>query len=345
MAEQYVPHDNPNIVIIGGGGGTSAIFPGIVKWTKNAVAAICMTDSGGSTKRLMDEFDGMLPMGDLRNVAMATSENDEIRDMRQHRYAGNGALKGHSVGNLVFTAYLSDPKLALQDAIDRACRFLQVPGRLMPIITKHTQLVMYDGETDDGEPRIIRGEHEIDEYETKSAKPRVVLEPPVPLNPDVASAIAVADMIVIPGGSIYTSLLATWAAEGILDAVRAADVPVVLVANLATDEMQTSGWHVADEVLALERHGIRVSDVLYNTEQPTDEMLAKYAAKKQYPIDARPEGFLRIPHVRAIGANLLSHEVYSPNPNDPIERGLMRHDPDAVAEQLQQLHAGYRAAA
>ncbi len=329
MAESQVHgvemSSNPYVVVIGGGGGTSAIYPEIAARTENAVAILGVFDSGGSTGRLSEQLH-IPPVGDFRNVMMAASTNPGVRMLQRHRF-GNGDLKGHPVGNVIVAACVAEYGLA--EGLRQASVVLGVPGTILPVTLERAELVL-----EDGPDNIIRSEHNIDVYETQTAEPRVWLEPHVPLNPLAAEAIQQADLIVIPGGSIYTSLLAALSVDGVGAALAASPARKVLLANLATEQHQTDGWHVADYVLALKRHGIDVDIVLYNDARPTDEMLENYAAEGERPVDITSEGFARIPAVRAIGTALLAGEMAERNPNDPLKRGLMRHDPVAVANHL-----------
>jgi uncharacterized cofD-like protein len=321
----------PDILIIGGGSGTAAIYPEIARRTEHATAVVGIFDSGGSTGRLREAF-GIPAVGDLRNVMMAASRNPAVREMRSHRFTSKDGFRGHSVGNLVVAACVMEH--GVKEGVRLAGLFLQVPGRVLPVALEGAEL-----ELEDGAGNVIRGEQEIDVYHPVTAEPRVSLVPDVPINGEVAEAIARADLIVIPGGSVYTSLLAALRVRGVAQALREARAPKVLLANLATEQHQTDGWHVIHFVEALQRQDIYPDIVLYNTQQPTPEMLANYAQAGEKPVDCRPELFDRMPMVRFKGAPLLSREAISLNPNDPVKRGLMRHDPVAVANELWQIFA------
>ena len=53
------------IVTIGGGTGPFALLSSLKRYPCSVTAIVTMADSGGSSRRLMDEF-GQLPLGDLR---------------------------------------------------------------------------------------------------------------------------------------------------------------------------------------------------------------------------------------------------------------------------------------
>src|SRR5690348_5005054 len=140
--------DGPKIVVIGGGGGTSAIYPEITNWTRNATAVLGVSDSGGSTGRLSIELELPIPVGDLSNVMAAASDNEAVEELRRQRFAGNGALRGHSLRNFAVAGCIADALDAgrpLDYGINLAHKFLQVRGRVIPVAHKAMQLCMQDG--------------------------------------------------------------------------------------------------------------------------------------------------------------------------------------------------------
>ena len=64
----------PNIVVIGGGSGTSAVLRGLKHFTSQLSAVVTMFDSGGSSGMLQDEF-GYPPLGDLRQCLLGLSDD------------------------------------------------------------------------------------------------------------------------------------------------------------------------------------------------------------------------------------------------------------------------------
>jgi 2-phospho-L-lactate transferase/gluconeogenesis factor (CofD/UPF0052 family) len=121
------------VVTIGGGTGPFAVLNSLNRYPCSISAIVSMADSGGSSRRLMDEF-GVLPLGDLRQALVALSRNGRLwRDVFNFRFpqgafatekpgeklngAENGkaggpatALEpaprvgGHNLGNLIISA-------------------------------------------------------------------------------------------------------------------------------------------------------------------------------------------------------------------------------------------------
>lgn len=316
----------PRIVLIGGGSGCAALYPDLVKATPHVTAIVAMSDSGGSTGEISAQL-GLPPVGDLRNVMLAASTSSIIRDLQFHRYGGQGSLRGHTWGNMTLAACVD--KYGLQKGVAQAAQILQVPGTILPVTLQHNELVMQDGEC------IIKGEYVIDDYATRTATPRIWLEPMAHINPDARTAIAQADLIVVAPGSVYTSLLAALTAKGVARALATARAPKVLIVNLVTEMHQTDGWHVVDYVQALKRHGVAMDWALYNTAEPSEQLLERYAVRGERPVDCTVDRFAENPEVTMRGANLLDVDTAEHSPHDGIKRTVIRHGGRAVRRQLE----------
>src|SRR5215218_1810015 len=106
-------HQVPDrVVTIGGGTGSFTMLSELKKVVRNLWAIVAMTDSGGSSRRLMDEFGRPLPLGDLRQALVALSRSRKLwGDVFGYRFpdAPGGVVGGHSLGNLILHA-LEGPK-------------------------------------------------------------------------------------------------------------------------------------------------------------------------------------------------------------------------------------------
>src|SRR3989339_67777 len=95
------------VVVIGGGTGTFVVLSALKEIADLDLSAIiAVTDSGGSTGRLRDEF-GFLPVGDIRQaLAAIAAENGRkwIQDLLLYRFSKGSVLTGHNLGNLILTA-------------------------------------------------------------------------------------------------------------------------------------------------------------------------------------------------------------------------------------------------
>ena len=98
-----ISKSGPYIMAVGGGTGLSTLLRGIKTFTRNITAVVAVTDEGGSSGRIRNEW-GMLPPGDVRNCIVALAENDnELRSILDYRF-DRGELSGHSLGNLLLLA-------------------------------------------------------------------------------------------------------------------------------------------------------------------------------------------------------------------------------------------------
>ena len=79
------------VVALGGGTGTPAVLAGLKNNSQiDLTAIVVVTDSGGSTGRLRDEF-GFLPVGDVRQCITALADDnlaEEIRQLLLYRFGG-----------------------------------------------------------------------------------------------------------------------------------------------------------------------------------------------------------------------------------------------------------------
>ncbi|MBU1088098.1 MAG: YvcK family protein, partial [Candidatus Omnitrophica bacterium] len=93
----------PRIVVIGGGTGLSVLLHGLKAYTSNLTAIVAVSDDGGSSGRLRQQFN-MLPPGDIRNCLVALADAEPLmRDLFQFRFKEGTELAGHNFGNLFIT--------------------------------------------------------------------------------------------------------------------------------------------------------------------------------------------------------------------------------------------------
>src|SRR5664279_5463456 len=94
----------PAVAALGGGHGLAATLTALRRLTDSLTAIVTVADDGGSSGRLRAEF-GCLPPGDLRMALAALCGDDSEgrlwADVLQSRFAGNGPLAGHAIGNLL----------------------------------------------------------------------------------------------------------------------------------------------------------------------------------------------------------------------------------------------------
>ena len=128
------------VVALGGGHGLHASLSALRHLVDDLTvddltAVVTVADNGGSSGRLRGEF-GVLPPGDLRMALAALCGDDEWGDtwakVLQHRFEGDGEMRGHVVGNLLIVGLwelLGDHV----DALDWVGRLLGAKGRVLPM--------------------------------------------------------------------------------------------------------------------------------------------------------------------------------------------------------------------
>jgi uncharacterized cofD-like protein len=302
------------VVALGGGHGLAATLRALRRVTDDVTAVVAVSDDGGSSGRLREEFD-VVPPGDLRMALAALCGDDTWgrtwSRVVQHRFAGTGELAGHSLGNLLITA-LWEETGDIVTGLDWVGALLGAHGRVLPVATEPLQIVADVAGLHPEDPS--RVEQVVGQVQVATTRGRVVglrVEPALaPACPAAVEAISEAEAIVLGPGSWFTSVLAPLQVRGIGQAVMESGGRVVVVLNLAAQPGETSGFspqrHL--EVLAARMPGLRVDTVLADPGGVADvSALASAAA--------------------ALGARLALAPVASRD-------GSPRHDVDLLASAL-----------
>jgi uncharacterized cofD-like protein len=323
------------IAVIGGGTGSFTLLRSLKNYTNHITALVNMADDGGSTGVLRDEL-GVLPPGDVRQCLVALAESERTRDLFNYRFE-EGTFSGHAFGN-IFMAALEKMTGNFAEAVEEASRVLNIVGRVEPITLDPVTLVL---EKQNGE--VIKGEFQIGHLDFGGVThPNVHLEPAPRLNPAAAQAIAKADIVVIAPGNLYGSLAPALVVPGISEALKNSKAKKVYVCNLVTKPGQTDGFTVSEFATEIERLGdFKLDYVLYNTERPSGDLIARYAKDGELPVEY-DKVTLKKQHYKAEGGKFLSNEFVAHNSgsSDPIAatRTLIRHDSDSIARALMKLY-------
>ena len=291
------------LACIGGGTGLSSLLSGIKKYTSakrnrseiidmNKLAAIVSVfDDGGSTGRLIEEFD-VLPPGDTRKLLYSLSDADELLSrLFEYRFSSNGDLGGHTVGNLLLIALTELSEGSFPKAIQAASELLAVRGRIVPVSLDYTMLC---AELTDGE--IVSGESQIPNRRNREPIRRVFLAPRdngknhQQSSPDsykcvahreAIETIANADVIIIGPGSLYTSIMPNLVVNGIVDAIQASNAMKIYICNVMTQPGETDGYSVSDHVRAIYDHAdVPLDYIVVNNQPAPDALIKKYVQKE-----------------------------------------------------------------
>lgn len=328
-------HNNsPKFVVIGGGTGSFTLLNSLKEYVADITALVNMADDGGSTGILRDEL-GVLPPGDVRQCLVALSDSPQLRELFNYRFP-EGGLHGHSFGNLFLSAVekMTDK---FEDAVELASELLRIRGRVVPITTTKSQLVLTQK---DGE--VVRGEFKIGHHRfAGKTKPLLTLDPKAVITEDGKRAIESADIIVIAPGNLYGSLAPALIVEGVRQSLRRSRAKLVYVCNLVTKPDQTDGFMVHNYAAEIERFiGAPLLDyVIYNTDEPPRTLLEKYVHEGEKIVGFDLER-LELARYKAIGLPLVANDPIEQRKHDAIAKGrsLIRHDADAVARQLMRIY-------
>jgi uncharacterized cofD-like protein len=333
-APAEIPVRAPRIVAVGGGTGLPTLLSGLKtamfptgrsrasgEARDRLTAIVTVADDGGSSGRLRRAF-GVLAPGDIRNCLLALAECDpSVAALFGFRFAGDGGLGGHSLGNLILTA-LGRLEQDFPRAVARASEMLAVRGRVLPSTCDEVTLVaeFADGSCIVGESRIAAARRSIRRLRLVPAQVRALDE--------ALAAIRAADLILLGPGSLYTSILPVLLVRDLADALAHAPGRVALVMNLMTEPGETDSYSAADCVRAIRRHapGLPIHDVLLNSCEPPADALERYAAQGAAPI--RPD----LEALRALGCRPVLRDLLAAGP-------MIRHDPRELARAVLALAA------
>ena len=289
------------LTCIGGGTGLSALLSGIKRYSHTGrsdmqivdmdelSAVVSVSDDGGSTGRLIDEFD-VLPPGDVRKLLVSLSEADElVAGLFEYRFSGHGDLGGHTVGNILLTALIDQNEGSFPRAILAASKLLAVRGRIIPASLQGNVLC---AELTDGE--IIRGQSSIPVRQNRELIRRIFLEPrqngdriagsdsiECVANVDAVEAISNSDAIIVGPGSLYTSILPNLAYKEIAEAVSRSNAVKVYVCNVMSQPGETDGYSVSDHIGAIQDHAnISLDYVVVNNGLAPEHVILNYVQKQ-----------------------------------------------------------------
>jgi uncharacterized cofD-like protein len=255
--------------------GRSAIIPRI-----SLTAIVTVTDDGKSSGRLRGEF-SVLPPGDIRNCLVALADEDHfMARLFRHRFPGDGAIGGHSLGNLIILA-LNQMNGGFLEAIDQARGLLGITARVLPSTLDRVDLVAQIGN------RMVRGQVAI---KSQNAPIRKLTISPADARAldEAVEAILDADLITLGPGSLFTSVIANLLVRGIADALTRSRAKIIYICNAMTEVDETDGFTAADHVKHLLESApkLRLDYALFNSAPISDEMVERYAAENAVALKA-----------------------------------------------------------
>ncbi len=317
-----------NIVVIGGGSGSSVVLEGLKKYRDlNLSVIVGMMDDGGSNAVVRDEF-GMLPLSDVRKSILALAadnENTFLRKLLTYRFA-NENMKGHTLGNLLMIA-MTDILGSEIEAIKTMSQMFDVKGEVIPVTLDDVRLV---AEYDDG--TVVKGEHYIDEPEKDISITKLSLDGDAKAYPQALEAISEADYIILGPGDLYTTLLPNLLVKQVKDTIRKSDAKVIYISNLMTKIGQTRHKSLKEIVRIIEENiGKKLDYILLNNGKIPKEAYQRYIADGENLIQNNLE---EDEHRKVVQMDLIANDEIKQQKGDTLKRSLVRHDPHKLGRTL-----------
>ncbi len=304
-------------VAFGGGTGMAALLVGLKAYTENITAVVTVTDNGGSSGRLRNDFDIVAP-GDIRNCLIALADIDPlIQDVFQYRFH-EAEFKGHCFGNLFITV-LTRVVGNFRGSIRELNRLLRVKGRVIPAAGNKVSLVAHhpDGTKSTGEVEISQSRKPIERIELRPA--------PVPMSAEIRQAVHEAELFLFGPGSLFTSVIPNLLLEGLVEAIQRNGSPRVYIGNIMTQPGETDGYCLSDHLRALRRQvGTDFpACVLAHKGALPKELIEKYKAGRAEPVASG------LPAEEFSGVRLIERNFFSGSTS-------ARHDSSRLAKVIQE---------
>jgi len=311
------------VVVIGGGTGTFVSLFGLKHYPVDLSAIITMTDSGGSSGKLRDQY-GVLPPGDIRQALIALSDSDRIwRELFLYRFE-NGDFKGHNFGN-VFLTVLEKLTNNFEKSIELAEEILKTKGQVIPVTLEkgHINARLKDG-------TLIKTEALIDQKVKRETIVELTLDHDINANPKAILAITEADLIIVGPGDLYTSVLPVFTLKDIVQTYQNSKAKKVLVLNLMNKLGQTDDFKASDFLRTYAKYlGKNPFDYLIANNSPLPpDIVQRY---NEYGESEVINDLVGLANPIILSANIVSQFSYKTSAADVLERSLIRHDPEKLA--------------
>lgn len=275
-----------SVVVIGGGNGGAKSLRALKDFPDISISGvISVSDSGGSSGRLREEFN-TLPPGDILRAVLSLSRHDYgilKRIFYKLRFEGVGKLTKHNLGNL-FLILSEQYDGNIINAIRALEQSVEAAGHVYPVTLDKTHLV---AELTNGD--IVKTEAAIDEpqYDRSLKIKRVWLDPNGGVYDGARTAIEQADYIILGPGSLYTSIVATLLPKGVREAISRSKAKIIYVAgNSYTITGETGPERLSDFVKELQVYVPRKIDfVVHNNHVHNDAERAAYVEREWKPFE------------------------------------------------------------
>lgn len=325
------------IVAFGGGTGAYSFWSGIslLNNPKKNTAIFGIWDSGGSSGELRVS-EGILPPGDYMQCLIAMME--DLNQRQEAIILLRDRSFGHPLVNLL-GALSEKHHHGIKKGIEGLKKLFRIQGMILPVTQTDIHLC---SETVRG--RKIFGEHEIDKikndpnFSNCDKISRIYFDVKPDIDPEITRQIKLADKIVAPPGSPYTSIFPHFLVPKMPDAILASKSKLIVVLNLMTTRGEDHHLKIASDWLKVFQYYLgdfefikktgksRIDYLILNNNHLDKELLEIYRNKGQIPIELDERKCLK----QAQGIKIIVKKIadYDKNAN------LFRHNPLKLAETI-----------
>ena len=260
-----------DVVALGGGHGLAASLRALRKVTSHLTAVVGVSDNGGSSGRIRDQFH-VVPPGDLRMALAALCGDDTWGStwarVLQHRFTSEGDLDGHALGNLIITALWEETDDVVS-GLDWVARLLDARGTVLPLALEPLEVVAKVRNGNSVET--VRGQVEV--ATAQGTIESIELHPQNPAHCQQAvDSVLQADAVVLGPGSWFTSVLTHFQVPQMSQALHATPAQRILVLNLNSQTSETPGYSPVTylDVLLDQQPNFRLDVVIADPEHVDD---------------------------------------------------------------------------
>ena len=314
------------IVVLGGGTGTFVTLYGLKQYPVDLTAIVTMTDSGGSTGKLRDQY-GVLPPGDVRQALIALSDSDQIwRELFLYRFE-NGDFQGHNFGN-IFLTVLEKLTQSFEKSIELAQTILKTKGNVIPVTLEKADI---NAQLVDGS--IVQTEALIDEKIKRPPIAKLFFNKKVKVNPKVAYYLKKADLIIVAPGDLYTSILPLFTFKEVVHHFKNSKAKKAIILNLMNKLGQTDDFTAQDFIKVYEKNlGNQAFDYAIVNNATVDPKI-----KEHYTAFGENEvvnNLVSTDKLQVLNGDLISSVAYQKSQADKLSRSILRHDSTKLAKFL-----------
>lgn len=305
----------------------------VLSWLKNnpnlnLAAIVSMSDSGGSTWVLRDEF-WILPPWDIRRAILALSRESAIlRKLFEYRFDKKSSVNWHTVGNLLITA-MANITWDFESGLKQVCKMFRVEWKVIPVTLEKSDLWVI---LENWEKIIWETNIDVPLHDGNIVIKDAFLEPSVTINPKAKSIIENSDIIIIGPWDLYTSIIPNLLVSWVSESIKKSSAKIVYFCNIMTKYWETTNFEVIDFIWVIEKYlwaGI-IDYVIVNNWHISDEMVEKYKQEEhKKPVKIKNLDIFKNKYYKIIEKDLLN------------EKDFVRHDSKKITWIIKDIIEGW----